>query len=95
MPAIETEIRKLKYQFTSEIRELKKLICTRLIVDTYVSQDVACALLNVKPRQLRNIRKHIKGEKAVGFIGWKKGKGKNIYYSKADIEKYNGEFKMN
>jgi hypothetical protein len=90
MPVIETEIRKLKIEMRKEMAALRKMIATRLIADKWVQQDVACILLNIKPRQLANIRIHLdKENKKAGSIGWKKGRGKNILYYLPDIEKYN------
>lgn len=90
MNVLETEIRKLKIEFRKEIQELRKIICTRLVPDKWVNAATACSLLNVKKRQLANIRIHLdKNGKKAGSIGWKKGTGKNCLYYLPDIEKYN------
>lgn len=93
MPAIETEVRKLKLEMKLQFDMLRKMIVTRLVADKWVQQDVACVLLNVKPRQLRNVRRHLdKDKKITGSIGWKKGTGKNVLYYAPDIEKYNSAY---
>lgn len=90
MSVIETEIRKMRLEFKKEIQELRKMIATRLIADKWVPAATACALLNVKKRQLANIRVHIdKDGLKAGCISWKKGRGKNCLYYLPDIEKYN------
>jgi len=95
MSVAETEIRKLRIELRTEIQQLRKMIATRLVADVWVNQSMACALLNVKPRQLANIRKHLdKNQQPTGSIAWKKGKGKSCLYYKPDIEKYRGEIIM-
>jgi hypothetical protein len=90
MAIIETEFKRFQIEMRKEMAQLKKIICTRLIIDKWVQQDIACALLHVKKRQLANIRIHLDKEgKKVGTISWKKGAGKNILYYLPDIEKYN------
>jgi hypothetical protein len=89
MAIIETEFRRFKIDVAKQITELKRIIITRMIKDTWVQQDVACAILNIKSRQLANIRVHMKDGVKVGCISWKKGKGKNCLYYMPDIEKYN------
>lgn len=92
MSTIEMEIRKLRNEFGQKFKELQRIIVTHMVKDKWVQQDVACALMNIKPRTLRDIRIHLdKNEKKVGCIGWKKGKGRNVLYYLPDIEKYNGE----
>jgi len=87
---VETEIRKLKLEMRREIAELRRIICTRMVADKWVKQDVACVLLNVNPRRLRDLRVHLnRNGKKVGYIGWQKGNGRNVLYYLPDIEKYN------
>lgn len=96
MSVLETEIRKMRIEFRKEIQELRKIIVTRLVPDKWVDAATACALLNVKKRQLANIRVHLdKDGKKCGSISWKKGSGKNCLYYLPDIEKYNGAIIMN
>ncbi len=94
MSVIETEIKKMRIEFKRDIMELRKMIATRLVADKWVSQSMACALLNVNARQLRNIRVHLKDNKPVGSIGWKKGRGKSCLYYMPDIEKYRGAIEI-
>lgn len=90
MSVLETQIRQMRIEFKKEIQELRKMIATRLVADKWVNAATACALLNVKKRQLANIRVHLgKDGKKAGCIGWKKGTGKNCLYYLPDIEKYN------
>lgn len=84
-----TEIRQLKQQLKESIRETQKLIAGKMPIGNWVKQDMACAMLNVKPRQMRNIRKHLdKNGTAVGSIRWRKGHGKTVEYFKPDLESY-------
>lgn len=92
MAVWETEIRKLRQQMKDQHRELVKMIATRVLIGNWVKQDVACALINVSPRQMRNIRIHKdKYGKVVGEIKWRKGKGKSVEYWKPDLESYLNE----
>lgn len=89
MSVIETEIRKLRQEFRSDIQELRKLIVGKNIVGNWVKQPMACAMIDVSPRQMRNIRIHTdKHGNALGDIKWRKGKGKTVEYWKPDLEKY-------
>ena len=92
MSTFEMEIRKLRQEMKMQIGDLRKLICTRLITDKWIQQDIACALLHVGPAQLRRVRVNVKNGVKVGSISWKKGKGKNVLYYLPDIEKYNSAF---
>lgn len=86
---IETEIKRLREEMKQEFHELRKLITGRNITGNWVKQEVACAMLEILPRQLRNVRKHLDPNgKAVGSIAWRKGKGRTVEYYKPDIEKY-------
>jgi hypothetical protein len=86
---LETQLKQMEKKLLKEIADLRKLIVGRNINGTWVLQKDACEMINVSPRQLRNIRIHLdNGGKAVGFVRWKKGKGKAIQYHKADLEKY-------
>lgn len=89
---IETEIKKLRQEFSSvrsDLAELRKLICGKNLVGNWVKQELACVMLNVKPRRMRDIRKHIdKDGKTVGCIRWRKGSGKTVEYYKPDLEAY-------
>jgi len=90
MSLLETQIKNMLLKQSREIAELRKIIVTRLVPDKWVNAATACALLNVKRRQLANIRLHLdKDGKNAGSISWKKGKGKNCLYYLPDIEKYN------
>lgn len=85
----ETEIRKLRQEMKDQHRELVKMIATKVLIGNWVKQDIACALLNVSARQMRNIRIHTdKHGNVVGSIKWRKGKGKTVEYWKADLENY-------
>lgn len=76
-------------EFRFEMQELRKLIVGKNIVGNWVKQPMACAMINVKPRQLRNIRIHLdKNNNTVGQIKWRKGKGKTVEYWKPDLENY-------
>jgi hypothetical protein len=89
MAVFETEIRKLRQEMKDQHRELIKLIATRVLIGNWVKQDVACALINVKPRRMRDLRIHTDANgKVVGVIKWRKGKGKTVEYWKADLEAY-------
>lgn len=87
---VETELKKQREETKQQFNELRKLITSRGIVSQWVKQDVACEMLNIKVRHLRNLRKHLdKNNNMVGYIGWRKGRGRvSIEYLKADIEKY-------
>lgn len=86
---IETELRKLREQH----KQLVDTLTGRHLLSQWIHQPVACAMLNIKPRQLRNIRKHLNKDKnPVGEIRWKKGKGRQVMYYKPDIEKYLNAF---
>jgi len=70
-----------------EFAEMRKLICGKNIVGNWVAQNMACAMLNIKPRRMRDIRKHLdKDGKQVGAIRWRKSAGKKIEYYKPDLE---------
>jgi hypothetical protein len=82
---IETEIRKLREQN----KMLVDTLIGRHLISQWVHQEVACIMLNIQPRQLRNVRIHLDADKKrVGEIKWKKGKGRQVLYYKPDIEKY-------
>jgi hypothetical protein len=86
---IELRLKKMEEKFTSQIDELRKLIVGRNLVGNWVKQPMACAMINVKPRQLRSIRIHVDKEgNKVGCIKWRKGKGRTVEYFKPDLEKY-------
>lgn len=86
---VETEIRRLKQEMRDGFAEIRKLICGKNIVGSWVMQPMACAMLNVKPRRMREIRMHLGANKnIVGSIRWRKGKGKSVQYYKPDLEKY-------
>ncbi len=90
MSIIETEIRKMRMEFKKEINDLKRIIVTKMTPDKWVDADVACAMMNIKTRQLQNVRLHNdKDNKRVGFLRWKKGAGRNVKYYLPDIENYN------
>lgn len=96
MAVLETEFKKFAAEMRKEINELKRLIVTRAVAEKWVRQDVACIMLNIKPRQLANIRIHVdKNGSRAGSISWKKGKGKNCLYYLPDIEKYNSSVIIN
>lgn len=87
--AFETEIKKQRQETKQQFDDLRKLIAGRGIISQWIKQPIACAMLNVKPRQLRNIRKHLdKNLNIIGTIGWRKGKGRSVEYFKPDVEKY-------
>lgn len=86
---VETELKKLRLEFKKEMQDMRKLILGHNIIGNWVKQEITCAMLNVQPRQLRNIRIHTDKNKAVvGCIKWRKGKGKTVEYFKPDIERY-------
>jgi len=86
---VETEIRKLREEVKTQFAEMRMLLLGKNIVGTWVSQQVACAQLNILPRRLRDIRLHAnKMGKMQGSIRWRKGNGKMVQYHKGDIEKY-------
>jgi len=85
----ETEIRKLRQEMRDKHMELVRLITSRNLIGNWVKQDIACAIISVKPRRMRDIRIHTdKYGKAVGCIKWRKGKGKTVEYWKPDLENY-------
>lgn len=89
MAVIETEFKHFRQEVRREFQELRNLICGKNIVGNWVKQPMACAMINVKPRQIRNIRLHTdKHGKAIGCIRWRKGRGKTVEYYKPDLEKY-------
>lgn len=93
---VETEIKHLRLEFKKDMQDLRKLIVGKMLGTTWVQQPYACALVNVKPRRLRDIRIHLdKDSKVVGCIKWKKGKGRAVLYYKPDLEKYIGEHQFN
>lgn len=72
--------------------EIRRLICGKNIVGNWIMQEMACAMIDVKPRQLNNLRIHEdKNGKVVGCVRWRKGKGRTVQYHKADLEKYLNE----
>lgn len=85
---IETRLRRLEEKVEKGFAELRSLICGKNIVGNWVMQDMACAMLNVKSRQLRKIRLHLVEGKTVGSIRWRKGKGKSVQYHKDDLQRY-------
>lgn len=86
---IETRFKRLEDRVISEISELRKLIVGRNLVGNWVMQPMACAMLNVSPRRMRDIRIHTdKHGNVTGTIRWRKGKGKTVQYYKPDLEKY-------
>ena len=90
---IETRLKHLEQKMTTGFAELRSLIMGKNIVGNWVMQPVACAMINVKPRQLRNLRIHKDASgKMVGCIRWRKGKGRTAQYHKADLEKYMNQF---
>jgi len=85
----ELEIKKLREEQQAGFAALGALIMGRGILGQWVMQDIACQMLGVEPRQIRNIRLHQdRFGKTVGSIRWRKGHGKTVEYHKADIEKY-------
>lgn len=87
MSIIETEVKNLRLEMRREFAEMRKLICGKNIVGSWVSQSMACAMLNIKPRRMRDIRMHLdKQEKKTGVIRWRKSAGKKIEYYKPDLE---------
>ncbi len=86
---LESRLDQLENRILKELSELRKLIAGKNIAGNWVMQPMACAMLNVSARQMRNIRLHTdKHGKAVGCIRWRKGKGKTVQYFKPDLEKY-------
>lgn len=86
---LETTIKQLRREMQDGFAEIRKLIMGKNIVGNWVSQPVACAMINVKPRQLRNLRIHQDASgKITGTIRWRKGNGRTVQYHKADLEKY-------
>lgn len=89
MPAIETEVKKLRAEMLQGFQEMRKLICGKNIVGNWVSQDMSCAMLDVGKRRMSQIRKHIDSNgQPIGFIRWRKSSGKKIEYWKPDLEKW-------
>ncbi len=89
---LETRLRRLEEKVEKGFQEIRQLICGKNIVGNWVMQPMACAMLNVKPRQLRNLRIHLDGNgRTVGCLRWRKGKGRTVHYHKADLEKYLNE----
>lgn len=89
---LETQLRKLQEEMRQGFAELRSLISGKNIIGNWVSQPMACAILNVKPRQLRNIRIHADASgKTVGCIRWRKGKGRSVQYHKEDLQRYLNE----
>jgi hypothetical protein len=85
----ETRLKQIERKLETGFAELRKLLMGKHAIGHWVSTPVACAMINVKPRQLRNLRIHKHGNgKAVGFIRWRKGKGRIVQYHKGDLEKY-------
>lgn len=86
---VELEIRKLK----ESVERLTAMLTGRHLLSQWVHQDIAGAMLNLKPRRLRDIRIHLdKHGKKVGELRWKKGRGRQVMYYKPDIEKYLNAF---
>jgi hypothetical protein len=86
---IETLIKNMHADLKKEITELRKLIVGKNLVGNWVKQPIACAMLNVKPRRLRDVRIHLDANNnKVGVIRWRKGAGKTVEYYKPDLEKY-------
>lgn len=85
-----TEIRNVvRQELKVQVEELKKLILGRGIIGNWVSQEMACMMLGVGVRRLSDIRiHHDKNGNKVGSIRWRKSKGREVQYHKADIEKY-------
>lgn len=86
---VEIRLKRMEEKLTSQIDELRKLIVGRNLVGNWVKQPMACAMLNVQPRQLRRLRIHLDvNGKKTGTIKWRKGKGKSVEYWKPDLEAY-------
>lgn len=89
---IETRLRRLEEKMDQGFDEIRRLICGKNIVGNWIMQEMACAMINVKPVRLRQIRIHAdKDGKTIGCIRWRKGKGRTVQYHKADLEKYLNE----
>jgi hypothetical protein len=88
---IETRLKRLEEKVDKGFDEIRRLICAKNIVGNWVMQDVACAMINVKPSRLRQIRIRNVNGNVVGCIRWRKGKGRTPQYHKADLEKYLNE----
>jgi len=87
MPAIETEVKKLRLEMLQGFQEIRKLICGKNIVGNWVAQNMACAMLGIGKRRIAQIRKHIdKDGKTAGSIRWRKSSGRKIEYYKPDLE---------
>lgn len=85
-----TDVRRMvRQELKVQLDEIRKLIMGKGTVGNWVKQDMACIMLDVKSRRLRDIRYHQDAAgKVVGSIKWRKGKGKTIEYWKPDIEKF-------
>jgi hypothetical protein len=85
----ELEIKKLRAEIRQEFKDLRAMLSGRAVLGNWVKQEAACDMLEIKPRQLRNlrIRLDVNGKK-VGCIRWRQGRGKTKEYHKADIESY-------
>jgi hypothetical protein len=89
MAIIETEFRLFKQEVREQFAEMRKLIVGKNLVGNWVMQPMACAMINVTARQLRNIRIHtLQSGEVTGQIRWRKGKGRTVQYYKPDLEKY-------
>ena len=88
---IETRLKRLEEKVDKGFDEIRRLICGKNIVGNWVMLDVACAMINVKPSRLRQIRLRNVNGKVVGCIRWRKGKGRTPQYHKADLERYLNE----
>lgn len=89
---IETRLKRLEDKMDRGFDEIRRLICGKNIVGNWIMQDMACAMIDVKPGRLRQIRIHADREgKIVGCIRWRKGAGRSVQYHKADLEKYLNE----
>lgn len=86
---IETRLKHLEQKVEKGFAEIRSLIMGKNIVGNWVFQPIACAMINVKPRQLCNLRIHKdKRGNIVGCIRWRKGTGRTAQYHKADLEAY-------
>lgn len=90
---IETRLKQIERKMNEGFAEMRKLILGKNIVGIWVMQPMACAMINVKARQLRSLRIHTDANgKVTGCIRWRKGKGRTVQYHKADLEKYINQF---
>lgn len=95
MSIIETEVKNLKLEMRQGFADIRKLICGKNIIGNWVAQSMACAMLNIKPRRMRDIRKHLdKKGKTVGVIRWRKSAGNKIEYYKPDLEAWLNKINM-